>query len=279
MTATLIRSRVKAPAATANACLVFTVFGPPGSTGKSSLALNLAYEFAELGKRVLLIDLDTHSPSIAHLIGIQEPSAALAGCARLIRQGRFDLEQLNRLSVQVKHRKATFRVLTGLTSPRRWPEVSEETVSHLLNLARLEFDLVVIDVASGIEQKLFTAAQPTERNIATRTALAKCDYALNVLGESSLSLSRHLSLFTELQELQPRQLLILNRSVQKPAIVSTLKTLTKQGVFAAIPDDQPGFELAESEHLPLALARRKSPARNAIAVLSIKLLECPPLTS
>lgn len=263
----------------ANECLVFTVFGPPGSTGKSSLALNLTYEFAEIGKRVLLIDLDTHSPSLAHQLGVHEPPAALAGCARLIRQGRFDLEQLNRLSVEVKHRKATFRVLTGLTSPRRWPEVSEETVSQLLNVARLEFDLVLIDVASALEPNLVTAAHPTERNVATRCALAKCDYALNVLGESSLSLSRHLNLFTELQELQPKQLLILNRSVQKPAIVSALKTLTKQAVFATIPDDQPGFELSESAHLPLALARRKSPARNAIAVLGHKLLECPPSAS
>lgn len=279
MTTTLIRSRVKTHTITANACQVLTVFGPTGSTGKSSLALNLAYEFAELGKRVLLVDLDTHSPSLAHRLGIQEPSAALAGSARLIRQGRFDLEQLNRLSIQVKHRKATFRVLTGLPSPRRWPEVSEETVSQLLNVARNEFDLVLIDVASPLEQNLVTAAHPTERNTATRCALAKSDYVLNVLNESSLSLSRHLNLFTELQELQPKQLIILNRSAQRPAIVSALKTLTKQSVFATIPDDQPGFELAESEHLPLALARRNSPARNAIAILSHKLLECPPSAS
>lgn len=276
MTTVLTRSRAKREVATASPSLVITVFGPPGSSGKSSIALNLAYEFAAQGKQVLLVDLDTHSPAMSHLLGISDPTAALAGCARLIRQGRFDREQLARLSVNVKHRRASFRVLTGLATPRRWPEVSAETVTQLLHLARLEFELVVLDVAPYIEPNLTTANHPTERNIATRTALAQADFALNVLGESSLSLSRHLNHFTELQELQPNQRIILNRSNVKPAVVSALRTLTKETVFATIPDDQPAFQLAESEHLPLALARRKSAARNAIALLSHKLLECPP---
>jgi MinD-like ATPase involved in chromosome partitioning or flagellar assembly len=276
VTTTLIRSKPKRKTEVITPSLVLSIFGPPGSTGKSSLALNLAYEFAEQGKSVLLVDLDTYSPSLAHQLGVTDPPAALAGCARLIRQGRFDREQLNRLSVHVKHRRAEFRALTGLATSRRWPEINEETVTQLLLLARQEFDLIILDVASHLEPSLTSANHPTERNIVTRTALAQADIALNVLGESSLSLSRHLNHFTELQELQPNQLIVLNRSSVKPAVITALKTLTKQTVFATIPDDQPAFQLAESQHLPLALARRKSPARNAIALLSHKLLECPP---
>ncbi|MEY4554005.1 MAG: hypothetical protein RL197_432 [Actinomycetota bacterium] len=276
MTTNLIRSRSKRQTALTNPSIVLTVFGPSGSTGKSSLALNLAYEYAEQGKRVLLADLDTYCPSLAHRMGVAEPPAALAGCARLIRQGRFDREQLDRLSVQVKHRRAEFRALTGLASSRRWPEISEETITQLLLLARHEFDIVILDVASHLEASLTSTNHPTERNIATRTALAQADIVLNVLAETSLSLSRHLNHFTELQELQPNQLLVLNRAIAKPAVTTALRTLTKQTVFATVPDDQPAFQLAESQHLPLALARRKSAARNAIALLSHKLLECPP---
>jgi len=276
VTTTLIRSRLKRQTAVTTPSIVLTVFGPSGSTGKSSLALNLAYEFAEQGKRVLLADLDTYSPSLAHRMGVVEPPAALAGCARLIRQGRFDREQLDRLSVQVRHRRAQFRALTGLASARRWPEISEETITQLLLLARHEFDITILDVASHLEPCLTSANHPTERNVATRTALAQADIALNILDETSLSLSRHLNHFTELQELQPNQLVVLNRSIAKPAVITALKTLTKQTVFATVPDDQPAFQLAESQHLPLALARRKSAARTAIALLSHKLLECPP---
>ncbi len=277
MTITLTRSKPKTKAATAN--LVIAVHGPPGSTGKSSIALNLAYEFAELGKNTLLIDLDTHSPSIAQLMSITEPSAALAGCARLIRQSRFDREHLNRLSVNIKHRRANFRLLAGLSSPRRWGEISPETVTQLLNLARYEFELVILDLSSDIEDNLTSNTQPISRNSATRAALKASDFAITIVNRSTLSLSRYLNDFAELQEIQPNRLLLLNRSESNQKIATTLKALTKESIFATIPDDPTSFELAESEHLPLALARRKSPARNAIAAIANKLLECPPSAS
>jgi MinD-like ATPase involved in chromosome partitioning or flagellar assembly len=279
MNLTLIRDKPKPKSALATASLVIAIFGPTGSTGKSSLALNLAYEFAELGKKTILIDLDTHSPSQATLLGISEPTAAITGCARLIRQGRFDREQLERLSVRVNYRKTSFHCLTGLASPRRWGEISDDTVTHLLNLVRFEFEIVIIDLASSIEDQLTSPATSVSRNTAARAVLAKSDLGITVINPSQLSISRYLTVFAELQEMQRNRLIVLNRSESKPAVVAALKSLTKETIFATIPDDQVSFELAESEHLPLALARRKSPARNAIAQLTNKLLECPPLTS
>lgn len=279
MTLTLNLSKPKAKPRVTTASLVLAIFGPPGSTGKSSLALNLAYEFAELGKKTILIDLDTYSPSISTLLGITEPTAALTGCARLIRQGRFDREQLDRLSISVKYRRSSFHCLTGLASARRWGEISDDTVTHLINLSRFEFEIVILDLAPHLEDSLTLPTNPISRNTATRSALAKSDLAVSVINHSQLSLSRYLAVFAELQEIQRNRLIVLNRSDPKPAIVSALKHLTKETVFSTIPDDQASFELSESQHLPLALARRKSPARNAIAQLTNKLLECPPLTN
>lgn len=277
MTLTLERTKPRQRIDTAN--LVIAVCGPPGSTGRTSLALNLAYEFAELGRRTILIDLDTWAPSIVTLLGVTNPTAGLTGAARLIRQSRFDREQLDRLSLQVRHRKASFHCLTGLSSPKRWGEVTEDTVSQLLNLCRFEFEIVIIDLSSEIEANLTAPSQPSQRNSATRFALTKCDLALTVINPSELSLSRYLQGFAELQELQANRPVILNRAEPKANIASALKTLTKESIFATIPDDPIAFELAESAHLPVALARRKSPARNAIAALAHKLLECPPSAS
>ena len=61
------------------------VWGPTGSPGKSTLALNLACELASSGKQVLLIDLDTYSASIGTLIGVAEPGPGVAAAARLAR--------------------------------------------------------------------------------------------------------------------------------------------------------------------------------------------------
>lgn len=255
---------------------VISVWGPPGSTGKTSIAFNLAYEFAELGKKVILIDLDTHNPSTTQLLGLQEPPPGLAAVARLIRQNRFDREQLDRLSISLKHKRGSFRIIPGLTSSRRWPEVTEETTAKLIQIAKQEFDIVLLDVSSELEADLISTQHPVNRNAAARTAINQSSKTIAVINENQNSITRYLNHFNELQELQKERITVLNKSQNKTHFKDALKQLTKDQVAISIPEDQPSFELAESSHLPLALARRKSPARTAIASLSHKLLECPP---
>lgn len=52
-------------------CRVIGVTSSQPSEGKSSVAVNLAYSFAELGKKVLLIDCDMRRPSIHSKLDIQ----------------------------------------------------------------------------------------------------------------------------------------------------------------------------------------------------------------
>lgn len=258
---------------------MIAVHGPPGSTGKSSLAYNLAYEFSELGKRVCLLDLDVHSPSLAVQLGIAEPPIGLSGCARLIRQGRFNVEQFERLSVLVRHRRASFRALTGIPASRRWGEVSEDTVRQLLALTRAEFELTVLDLSTSIESDIFSTTSSSPRNAAIIAALRESDSVISLVLETPLSLSRYLGQHLELQEINTSRRLVVNRSNNQAAFASALRELAKEEIFARIPEDQPAFQLAESSNLPLALARRKSSARTSIALLAHKLLECQSLGS
>ena len=66
-------------------------WGPAGSPGKSTVAANLACEMALLGKRVLLVDLDTLSPSLAIALGLVDTPAGLSACLRL---SRFPLARI-----------------------------------------------------------------------------------------------------------------------------------------------------------------------------------------
>ena len=252
------------------------VWSPLGSPGKSTIALNLAYEFAELGRIVLLIDLDTYAPSLSQLLPINQPTAGLAGVARLIRQGRFTFEELDRLSAQVSHKHNKFQLLTGLGSATRWPEVTAETVQQLINIAKLNFDIVLVDLASPIEENLVSPEHVTQRNAATRAALIHADRLIVTLNGTQNLLSRYLAVSTQIDELQKSRLIVVNRSEPQPKLIKALNELTKEKVFAFIPNDEPSLQLSESQLLPLAIARRKSPARNAIATLAHKLLAWQP---
>lgn len=270
------RSKEKTRQKVATEARLVTVWGPLGSTGKSTIALNLAYELALLGQRVILLDLDTHAPSLNQLLPISESSAGLAGAARLIRQGRFTLEELERLSLNIKHGRYHFRFLPGLPNANRWSEITPDTIQHLVQIANQNFDIIIADVASSLEDPLTSPESPTNRNSAARTAIRCSSQTIAVLASSQLSISRYLNAFSIMDELQKTRTLILNRGEPNNNLTSAIRSLTKERIEACIPADEPAVQLAESQQLPLALARRKSPARNAIAALAHKLLAWPP---
>jgi MinD-like ATPase involved in chromosome partitioning or flagellar assembly len=274
VTLTAIRPRKsKTPkAALATEAKVFTIWGPLGSTGKSTLALNLAYEFALLGQRTILLDLDTYAPSLSQLLPVQESTSGLAGAGRLIRQGRFKPEELERLSINIKHGRIQFRLLPGLPNSNRWSELTPETVQQLLAICSLNFDVIVMDVASNLEDALTAPESPTSRNTLTRTAIKLSSKVITVLTPTQLSISRYLNAYSALDELQKSRTLILNGDTANQQLANAIRSLTKERIQAQIPRDEPALQLAESQRLPLALARRKSAARNAIAVLAHKLL-------
>ena len=279
ITDTRTRSHTRHPVAIESEARVFTVWGPHGSTGKSTLALNLAYEFTQLGKRVLLLDLDTYAPALAQLLPIAKGTAGLAGAARLIRQGRFTLEELDRLSVQLSYRRTRLSVLQGLANPTRWTEVTAETVDQLISLAKFSFDIIIADVASPLESQLTGSEHPTQRNGATRTALKHSNLTITCLSGTPLSVSRYLLQFNSLNELQKNRLLVMNRSDPEQKLVAAIKSLTRESVTQFIPNDEPSLALAEAQMLPIALARRKAPVRAAIVSLAHKLLEWQPSIS
>jgi MinD-like ATPase involved in chromosome partitioning or flagellar assembly len=243
------------------------------------VALNLAFELSALGKRTILMDLDTWSPSLGTLLKLKETPAGLCGAARLIRQGRFNPDQLERLSVQVKHRRVRLSVLPGIGAPSRWSEISPDSVSQLVSISKHDFDVVLLDISSQLDENLFDTAHPVGRNAVPRAALTIADLCVVVLRGSELSLSRYLGNFSELQELQKNRLIVLNQSNASKLISASLKSLTRESIASFIPEDAAAFELAESVGLPLALARRKSPARTAIGAFAHKLLAWPPSVS
>lgn len=253
------------------------VWGPSGSPGKSTFALNLSCELALSGRKVLLVDLDTYASSIGTFLGIHQLPPGLAAAARLVGQGRLDGEQFSRLSIAHEAGKGTLSVLTGLGSESRWPEITAEKTRDLIAAAAQSYEFVVLDVASPLESGLKQVGGVVDRNVASRTALENCTTAVAIFNADQVGVKRFCEAYEQLASLVRSPILVANR-LRTTALGASAKVQVEDAILEMcrseikwfIPEDRASCDRAVLEMVPLAMLKRSSGARQAIAQFARK---------
>lgn len=259
------------------------VWGPSGSPGRSTLALNLACELASSGKAVILLDLDTYSASQGTLLGISEPGPGVAAAVRLVGQGRLDAEQFMRLTTQHQVGRGSLAILTGLGSEVRWPELTVEKTRGLISCATQNYDFVILDVAASLESGLKHVGGVVDRNVVTRTALEESDQSIVVFNADQIGVKRLCDSFEHLSSFVETPILVANRfrttalgGGAKQQIKDAVSELCRSEVDWFIPEDRASCDRAVLEMIPLATLKRSSAARQAIAQFVRQTFELGP---
>ena len=266
---------------------VIAVWGPAGSPGKSTVATNLATEIALAGGKVLLIDLDTLAPALAISLGLVDTPAGLSACLRLAEQNRLSTDEFNRLTLTISLGRHEMKFMPGLSSPHRWPEVTPERLEKLFQDLHSVVDHVVLDLpqATVFKPNVFHPSNMTgsevNRDQLLKSVLSKAAKVVLVSGSDPVAAQRLLVAKEYLDSL-PEEILPLvavNRfrtgalgNKAKTELEGTFLTLGKLRIDAFIPEDRENLDKAMLNGLPLALLKRSSPARVAIAELAKQLL-------
>lgn len=262
---------------------VVAVWGPIGSPGRTTVAVNLAAECAAGGMRTLLIDADTYGASVAQHLGLLDDTPGLAAAARAAEQGGLDAPGLLRRATQVTPR---LHVLTGLPRADRWPEVRDAAMSNILDAARLVADVVIVDCGFSLEadEELSYDTIAPRRNATTLTTLDTADHLLAVGAGDPVGLQRLVQGLAELAHVpSPVPCVVVNKvrasaagSNPGRAIREVLGRFSGLDEVALVPDDRDACDAAMLAGRTLTEHAPNSRTRAAIAEVARRVL--PDLT-
>lgn len=211
-----------APAQPVGRGRIVAVWGPTGSPGRTTVAVNLADEAGRLAIPTMLIDADVYGGVVAQYLGLLDESPGVAAAARSASAGTLDAGALARIAWAVS---PNLRVLTGLSRADRWPELRPSSMTAVLERSRELAAVVVLDCGFCLEQDeelSYDTAAP-RRNGATLALLAAADVVLCVSGADPVALQRTVRALVELREalpdVAPRVVVNRTRSVVVPGDV------------------------------------------------------------
>ena len=240
---------------------VIAVTSPHGSTGKTTVAINIALELAAEKFQVLLVDADLEGPSVANYFLLSELPAGLAGAIRIASQHRFDQGQLERLSV--KEPKTSITVLPGVMS-EQGVELTKEIIATIIETAKASFDFVVFDLGSlKSKQEAFDL---------TSEIVTVADHVVVVAAADPIGIFRLLRLEQHVLALTDNPKLVVNRlrnsviAQAKSEIKTTLASLGAIEVAAFLPDDP--VHVDQATRLGMASIGRSGSFRSAVGIFT-----------
>lgn len=162
---------------------ILVFWGTAGAPGRSTFATHTAAYLAEQKMEVCLIDADTYSPSIFAILGMSEDYSTLSQLSHLAEKGELSAEKFKETVSTIRHGKTSFDVATGITSAERWPEIRQVAFEKVLEVAKQNYDAVIVDVnhlVEADEELSFEGIVPL-RNGCSISALQQADH-LYILG-------------------------------------------------------------------------------------------------
>lgn len=162
-----------------NNAKILAISSPNAAEGKSTTSLNIAITISQLEKKVLIIDADTHRPTIHKKLKIENNKGLLD---LLVEKGD--------ISEAVYHHNDYLDVLTSGSNTTKPTELlNSEKFDELLNEIREIYDYVIIDTppinpvsdALVIAQKVDAVVLVVRASSTTHDAFKKALKSLNVL--------------------------------------------------------------------------------------------------
>lgn len=254
---------------------VVVVWGPVGSPGRTTVAVNLAAEAAEPADPVMLVDLDTYGAAVAQVLAVLDEAPGVAAAARAADKGTLDRSTLTGCAPEVS---PGLRVLTGMPRPDRWTELREHALQDVLAQCAATVTLTVVDIGFCLEadEELSFDTTAPRRNGAALAALEVADQVVVVGSADPVALQRLVRGLDQLAAVTSAPTTVVVNRLRPGAVGKDPGRRVREALrrFANVDDvvlvdeDQVGLDAAVLAGRTLREARPGSPARTGLRELA-----------
>lgn len=253
---------------------LIAVWGAKGSPGRTTIAIELAFELAALEPSTLLLDGDPYGGDVLQLLGMTEELPTVVWASRLAHRDEISpavfASQLRRAG------RLGPVVLPGLPRSRAWSEVSPFGWKRLLQGVTGTFVTTVVDTGFSLEDDETALDGPGRgRNEMARTVVEEADHVVAVCGADPGGLKHFIRSFEDLEALtDPDSItVVVNRAApgDRRAISALLSTHLGKRVAHFVPDRPADAARAVSNGVPIREAIRRSDVTEAIRELGASL--------
>ena len=260
----------RAEAAVAPGRLV-TVWGPSGSPGRSTIAVNLAAEAARAGQETVLVDADTYGPSLSQMLGVLDETTSVVSACRAYDRDTLDEDTLDSLLPLVQ---PGLRLLSGIGVPGRWAELRRTSLDGVLHALARRGGLILADVAANLEEDeelSYDTAAP-QRNAAAISAIENADAVVAVVAADPVSITRLVRDHPRLEELGVQELHVVVNRLGSPVPGDRVRELiaTRMPVTSLhlLPDEPVTCRTAAWDGALLAEAAPRSALRRELRAIA-----------
>jgi pilus assembly protein CpaE len=245
------------------------IYSPKGGTGCSTVATNLAMALHQVtSKKVALVDTSLQFGDVDAMLNLQGNVTIAEATARA---DELDGDLLN--AMMAPH-PSGIRVLAAPSAPELSETISVDDVKNILLLLRREFDFVVVDTWSYLDDMVLAAMDLADRVLIVMTPEIP----------SVKSTTQFLGVAEALQYPLNQVDLILNKIIPRDILrAEQLESSMKHRILIQLEFEPRGIRQAVNQGLPLIMASPNHPlsqsflelARQEVASLSPRPVEVP----
>lgn len=245
---------------------VIAVWGPKGSPGRTTVAIELAAALARTDPATVLVDADPYGGDVMQLLAVTQELPGIVPLVREVARGEGrDPEWSARLYRTWRGGPA---LVPGLVRPELWEEISPFGWSELMKIVRRDFGFGVFDVGFCLEGRREAFPEAPSRNEIALATMAEADHVVAVLRADPVGIKAFIWAMREHPELLDRDdvLVVANRvrGGEERDVRRLVRRYVGRAVFACIPDEPEAVTRALWKGRPLLHADPRNPVTEEV---------------